>query len=92
MKLYNTVIVFDVFVVAETPEAAREAALGALREDLAPSEQVATEVTRPNTIRAAWANQPPFVAADVTDADFATLQAKDTAAVYAQLYTKGTGS
>ena len=92
MKLYNTVIVFDVFVVAETPEAARAAALGALREDLAPSEQVATEVTRPNTIRAAWVNQPPFVAADVTDADFATLRDKDTAAVYAQLYTKGTGS
>jgi hypothetical protein len=90
MKLYNTVIVFDVFVVAETPEAARAAAVAALREDLAPSEQVAVEVTRPNTIRAAWVDQPPFVADDVADADYATLQAKSTSAVYAQLYTKGT--
>lgn len=89
MKLYNTVIVFDVFTVAETPEAAREAALAALHEGLVPSEQVATEVTRPNTIRAAWVNQRPLVAADVADADFETLQGKDTAAVYAQLYTKG---
>jgi hypothetical protein len=90
MKLYNTIIVFDVFVVAESPEAARAAAIVALREDLAPSEQVAVEVTRPNTIRAAWVAQPPFVGDDVTDADFTTLQAKTTSEVYALLYTKGT--
>jgi hypothetical protein len=90
VKLYNTIIVFDVFVVAESPETARAAALEGLRGELAPSEQVATEVTRPNTIRAAWAAQTPFVADDVSDADFKTIYGKTTDAIYALLYTKGT--
>lgn len=89
MKLYNVIVNFDMYVVAESPEAAREALQAWVAEGNEPSESVAIETHRENSIRAAWRDKPPLVAADVTDAQFETLKGRTTATTYALLYTKG---
>lgn len=89
MKLFNVIVNFDMYVVAESPEAAREALQAWVAEGNEPSESVAIEALRENSIRAAWRDKPPLVAADVTDDQFETLKGRTTATTYALLYTKG---
>jgi D-aminopeptidase len=91
MVIYNTVVVYDVYVIAESPEAAREAALANIRDGeqpLPPSEQVALEVRAEREIRAAWAEEGPLVGNDVSDADFAKLKGKKMTEIYAMLHKK----
>jgi hypothetical protein len=91
MKIFNTVIVYDVYCVAESPEHAREAALANIRDaadPLPPSEQVALEVRAEREIRAAWAESGPLVGADVSDGDFAKLKGKKMMEIFAMLHKK----
>jgi hypothetical protein len=89
VKLFNAIATFDVYVVAESPEAARAALVEALRDPaFNPSEQVGYEVTRENSIRAAWRDEKPFVGADVSDADFEKVKGKTTVETFNMLHTK----
>ena len=88
MKLYNVIVNFDMYVVAESPEAAREALTAWVAEGNEPSEVVAIEAARENSVRTAWRDKPPLVAADVTDTQFETLKGRTTATPYTLLYTK----
>jgi hypothetical protein len=89
MKLYNTVVVWDCYTVAENAEAARTAAYQMIQTgELPPSESVAPEVKREGEVRDAWRNQNPIVAADVSEADFAKVKGKTTLDVYNMLHTK----
>lgn len=86
-KLYNTIAIYDVYVVAESDEEA-QAALQAWRATNAPSETVVVEVRREVSIREAWCVQKPLVANDVSDEDFEKIKGKTTAEIYRELYTK----
>lgn len=93
MRLFNAIAVFDCYVVAETSEEARCALLrwiadGGEEFPPAPSEGVATEAGREQSIRASWRDQRPLVAADVSDADFKKLEGKTTIEIFQSIYTK----
>jgi hypothetical protein len=88
MKLYNTIAIFDVYVVAESSEKAREALLAGIADGLPPSEIVGVETNREAAIRAAWREEKPLVAADVSDEDFKKLQGNTTIKIFEKLYTK----
>lgn len=90
-KLFNTVIVFDVYTVGEDPEKAREAALTFIRDQsdpLEPSTSVAVESREARNVRDAWADKKPLVAADVSDEDFEQLKGKTTLEAHALYYKK----
>lgn len=89
LGLHNTFVVYDVYVLAESPEAARAAALELITAgELPPSEQNALPVTKEAQIRTAWRAESPIVAADVSDADFARVKGKTVLDTYNMLYTK----
>lgn len=84
MRVYNTIVIFDVYTVGRSPEACRETILDAIKAGtIQPTEIVAKEITMQNSIRASWVDQKPWVAADITDTEFeqikelTTLQAWD---------------
>jgi len=89
LGIYNTIIVYDVYVVAESPEAARAAALELITSDaLPPSEQMVLAVAKEAQIRAAWRGESPIVGADVSDADFERVKGKTVLDAYNMLHTK----
>jgi hypothetical protein len=90
VKLFNVIVVFDVYCAAETEESARAAILETIATGQEPSESNALEVTKAREIRAAWENASPFVAADISDADFETLRGKTTAQTFSMLHEKVT--
>lgn len=89
-KLFNTMIIFDVYTLARDGEQARECVLDWIRnQQLTPSEQQALPVTRDVEIREAWRAEKPFVAADITDAEFESMaKGNTTVQVFQLLYTK----
>jgi hypothetical protein len=91
MKLYNTIAIYDVYVVAESAEAARAqllAAIGGTTTDLQPTEMTSTETVREGAIRRGFRDERPFVALDVSDDDFKKIAGKTTAEIFAHIYTK----
>lgn len=91
MKLFNTIVVFDVYTVAESPDEAIAAAIACIRdanEPLATSQQNAFETREERGIRKAWQDERPLVGANVSDEDFATLKGKTTTQAHAMLYKK----
>jgi len=89
IRLYNTIAVFDVYTVARTNEAARDALLAAIvAGDAKPTEVTAKEITMPGSIRSSWTEQNPFVASDITDEEFETLKGITTSAAFERFYMK----
>ncbi len=90
MKLYNVIILFDVYAVAESGEAARDAVMQFISNgDLPPSESKAIESREERNIRQSWRDQKPIVGADVTDDDFEKkIKGHTTIEIYQSLYTK----
>lgn len=91
MRLYNTIMVFDVYCVAESPEEARATILEAIRDGeqpLDPSEQNALPVSREREVRDAWREEKPFVGATVSDEDFERCKGKTTFEVFKMLHVK----
>lgn len=70
MKVFNAIVMFDCFVVANSPEKAREAVKVWIKEGMTPSEEVAREVRDERSIRSSWRDQKPLVGDDVSDLDF----------------------
>lgn len=87
MKLYNTIIAFDVYVVAESEESARAAAMVHIREGLNASHSVALEI-KASPVRAGWQMERPLVGEDVSDADFERIKGKTTQQVHDLLNKK----
>ena len=91
LRLFNTIIIFDVYTVARTAEAAREGLLSAIRASenpAEPSESVAREITMKNSIRLSWVEQKPWYANDVTDDEFAALKENTTMQLFERFYEK----
>ena len=88
MRLYNAIIIHDVYVTAESSEKAREAVLAWIAEGATPSESVAYEANREGAIRQSWRDQRPLVAGDVSDEDFEAIKGKTTLEIFEHIYTK----
>jgi hypothetical protein len=90
LKLHNVIVVFDVYALAHDAVQAREVILAAIRDmnPLPPSEAVALPTSRIREVRAAWTGQKPFVADDVTDAEFESVKGKTTLEVFELLNLK----
>ncbi len=91
MKLYNTIIVYDTYVLANSPDEARAALLALIRDGdqpEEPSEQTALEAKNEREIRTAWHDRGPLVASDVSDAEFESIKGKKTLDVHGLLYKK----
>lgn len=89
MKLFKTIALWDVYVAAETPEAAREAIMHWITEEkLKVSECTALEVRNDTNIRDSWKAQSPIVGNDISDDDFKKLKGKTTAQAFELLYKR----
>lgn len=88
MKIFNAIVLYDVFVVAETNEAAVEALKAWIAEGLNPSEQKAMEARDERNIRQSWREQKPLIGADISDADFKKLKGKTTIEAFELIYKK----
>lgn len=91
LRLFNTIIIFDVYTVARTAEAAREGLLSAIRDatnPAEPSENVAREVTMKNSIRQSWMEQKPWYANDVADDEFDVLKEQTTVELFSRFYER----
>lgn len=91
MKLHNVIVTFDVYALAHDATAAREIIIAAIRDATDPlgvSEAVALPVSREREVRAAWRDEKPFAAEDVTDEEFESIKGKTTIEVFKLLYTK----
>jgi len=89
-KLFNVIVVFDVYAVARSGESARECVLNWIRnEQLEPSEQRALEARRDPEVRLAWREEKPMVADDITDEEFdGFVKGNTTIQVFEHLYLK----
>ena len=89
-KLFNTIIIWDVYCVARSPEEARETAKRWItQEDLKASEEVALSVTREAEVREVWRNEKPLVGNNITDDEFEQrVKGKTTIQIFEDLYTK----
>lgn len=92
MKLYNTIIVYDVYAVAENEEDARAAVLANIRlqppDSLRATEENALEVRELRSIRSIWLDQKPCVGESVSDEDFERLRGKTTKDIFEMLHIR----
>ncbi len=86
-KLFNTIIVWDVYAIAEDEADARAAAIANILEGLPASEQVAREVGK-QAVRAAWVNEKPLVGSAVSDEDFEKIKGKTCEQVWTEANIK----
>lgn len=85
-KVFNTIVIYDVYVVAENHEDARAAAIAAIAEGDPPTEQTALEARNENNIRESWRDKKPLVGSAVSDGDFEKCKGKTTLEIYRDLY------
>jgi hypothetical protein len=90
VKLFNAIAIYDIYIVAESGEAARKALVLAIKDDpdFKPSEVVANESVREGSIREGWREERPLVAADVSDGDFEKVRGRTTSEIFQRLYLK----
>jgi hypothetical protein len=89
LKLYNTIAIFDVYTISRDGNIARDALIAAIASgDVEPTEITATEIRQQTSIRSSWLEKSPFVATDVTDAEFATLKGITTGAAFERFYCR----
>ena len=91
LRLYNTIIIFDVYTVARSGDAAREGLLAAIRSQdnpAEPSENIAREVTMKNSIRGSWVEQKPYYASDISDEEFEKNRTYTTMELFERFYEK----
>src|SRR5262245_37698342 len=87
LRLYNAIVIYDVYMVARSPEAARKTLLDAISSGHAAyTEAVVKEVTMANSIRSSWVDQGPYIASDVSDEEFTSLTGITTGAAFERFY------
>jgi hypothetical protein len=90
MRLFNTIAIFDVYIVAGNEQTARDTLINAIASgDLKPSETTATESRFDRSIRQGYRDERPFIAADVSDADYKKkCKGKTTIQIFQHIYEK----
>lgn len=90
LKLFNSIAIFDMWIVAHDAASAKQALLEWMRDPTSfPNEVTCTETQRANSIRAGWRDQSPLVAGDVTDAEFESqVKGNNTIQMYEKIYTR----
>jgi hypothetical protein len=89
MKIFNTIVLYDTYVVANSAEEARKALKDWIHEGLNPSEEKAMEARDERNIRQSWRDQKPLVGGDVSDDDFEKhIKGHTTVEVFQHIYTK----
>jgi len=90
MKLFKTIVMWDVVVVAQSHDAARQAVKDWIATgELPASEEVALEIRDETNIRDAWKTQKPLVGADIADVDFEKcVKGRTTIEIFKHIYTK----
>jgi hypothetical protein len=91
LQIFNTIAIFDVYIIAESQEEAHTALLSLIRdqaEPLDPTERTARETRNEREIRASQREAKPFVGPLVSDADFEKIKGKTVFEMFNQLYTK----
>lgn len=89
LRLFNTIIIYDDYVVAKSAEEARTALQVAITTgDVSPIEVVAKEVTMANSIRSSKTDDKPLVASDISDEEFETLKGITNSAAFERFYER----
>jgi hypothetical protein len=89
MKLYNTIIIHDVYVIANDAAEARETVKTWIKEGLQPSEETALEARDQRNVRQSWRDQKPLVGGSVTDKEFeGQIKGRTTIEIFEHLYMK----
>jgi hypothetical protein len=89
MRLYNTIAIYDVYIVAESSDTARETLISAISSgEIKPTESTAVEIVRAGAIRKGFADERPFVAVDVSENDYTSIAGKTTLQIFEHIYTK----
>jgi hypothetical protein len=90
MKLYNTIVIYDVYTIANSSETARKAVMQFIQAgDIQPSESTALETRAENNIRSSWRDQKPLVGEDITDDDFdKRVKGHTTIEMFQHIYLK----
>lgn len=86
--MWNTIIMWDVYVVAETAEDARETVKSWIAEGNAPTEENAREARDKHNVRLTWHEKRPLVGQTVGDADFDRIKGHTTIEIWHQIYAK----
>jgi len=87
-KIFNVIVVHDVYAVAESQEAAVAAVKEFIRNGELKASETALPIHNDRNIRDSWREERPVVGSDVSDEDFDKLKGKTTIDIYADLYTK----
>ncbi len=93
MKLFQTIVIFDVVVAGRDEADARETLLKEVRGQLGadpaePSEITAKEIRHERDIRSKMREAPPLVGEQLTDEEFLKIKGQTNLAVFMKLYTK----
>lgn len=89
MKIFNIVKTWDVYCTAESEaEALKAVGIHIRQEGLRASEEIAIETLDERNVRAAWRDEKPLVADDVSDADFERVKGKTTIEVFNMLHKR----
>jgi hypothetical protein len=86
MKLFNVIIIHDVYCVAENQDNAKLAIKAWILAGGAPTSEAALEAREAQNLRDSWKNQRPFVGDDVSDSDFKSLKGLSTQQVFERIY------
>lgn len=87
MKLFNVIITWDVYCLANSEEAAIASILELIHaNDLNASHRKALEL-RASPVRPQWQDEPAVVAGDISDEEFEQVRGKTTQQAY-ELLTK----
>jgi hypothetical protein len=89
MKLYNCVLQFDVYIVANNAQEAIDACTGIIQRGEPPTDKVTYDIRTLRDIRVDWRDQQPFVAPSVTDEQYAPLADLTTESVFNALSGPG---
>jgi len=97
VKLFQTIVIFDVVVAGKDDADARDTLLKEIRgfleakgaaPFLEPTTHTACEIRNERDLRAQMRDKPPIVGEALTDAEYQTLKGKTNLDVFNALYTK----
>lgn len=89
MKLFNAIIIYDYFVVAENGAEAIETLKFWIEDGAPTSEQKAMEARDERNIRLSWRDQRPLVGSSISDGDFEKhIKGHTTLDVFQHIYSK----
>ena len=88
MKLYNAIVIYDCYVVANDPQEAREAVKAWIKDGMQPTEESAPEVRDQRSVRQSWHDKTPLVGASISDAEFESLKGVTVLDTWKRIYTK----